>query len=93
MTSHRNNHKLVEIRFYDRLGRPCCLGEGFPTSEPTVMLGGTAPAEKIGQLSRMDLGQKQVVELLPFLEYFARTGKLPAPGNRCRSDCKGRLRP
>ena len=57
------------------------------------MLGGTAPAEKIGQLSRMDLGQKQVIELLPFLEYFARTGKLPAPGNPCRSDCKGHLRP
>ena len=53
------------------------------------MLGGTAPAENIGQLSRMDLGQKQVEELLPFLEYFARTGKLPAPETHAGSTVSG----
>lgn len=72
-----NRHNLVEIPFYDRLGRVCLAGEGFPTTQPTLMLGAASAAQKIGQLSRMDLDQEQVARLLPFLEHFVRTGKLP----------------
>jgi hypothetical protein len=77
--SEFNRHSLIEVKFRDRLGRACSLGEGFPTEVPTVMFGGAAPAERIGQLSRMDLDQKQVEYLLPFLHHFVETGKLPAP--------------
>lgn len=71
----------VEASFVDRLGRPCSIAEGFPTQppEPTVMLGAAAPAARIGDLSRMDLNQAQVKELLPLLQHFAKTGKLPVP--------------
>jgi hypothetical protein len=78
-TPEFNRHSLVEVKFRDRLGRLCSIGEGFPTEVPTVMLGGAAPAERIGELSRMDLDQKQVECLLPFLQHFVKTGKLPAP--------------
>ena len=44
-----NRYNLVQIKFRDRLGRLCSLGEGFPTDVPTVMLGGAAPAERIGE--------------------------------------------
>jgi hypothetical protein len=74
-----NRHSLVQVKFRDRLGRLCSLGEGFPTDVPTVMLGGAAPAERIGELSRMDLNQKQIEYLLPFLHHFVETGKLPLP--------------
>jgi hypothetical protein len=77
-----NRHSLVEVKFYDRLQRLCSLGEGFPTDVPTLMLGGATPATKIGHLSRMDLNQAQVQYLLPFLEHFARTGRLPIPNDR-----------
>ena len=81
-----NAHRLVEVRFHDRIGRLCILGEGFQSTEPTVMQGGAGPAEKIGHLSRMDLGQKEV-KGLPFLEHFPRTGKLPKPeGIRFKSE-------
>jgi len=43
------------------------------------MLGGATPAERIGELSRMDLDQKQIEYLLPFLHHFVETGKLPGP--------------
>jgi hypothetical protein len=78
-TPEFNQYSLVEIKFRDRLGRLCSLGEGFPTKVPTVMLGGAAPAERIGELSRMDLDQQQIEYLLPFLQHFVKTGKLPAP--------------
>ena len=74
-----NRHCLVQVKFRDRLGRLCSLGEGFPTDVPTVMLGGATPAERIGELSRMDLDQKQIEYLLPFLHHFVETGKLPGP--------------
>jgi hypothetical protein len=40
------------------------------------MLGGATPAERIGELSRMDLDQKQIEYLLPFLHHFVETGKV-----------------
>jgi hypothetical protein len=36
------------------------------------MLGGAAPAERIGELSRMDLNQKQIEYLLPLPEEIDR---------------------
>jgi hypothetical protein len=43
------------------------------------MVGAVEPATAIGQLSRMDLDQKGVRDLLPFLTCFAETGRLPVP--------------
>lgn len=88
-TSNGSSHQFkpqfkngrLEASFVDRLGRVCAVAEGFPTHppEPTLMLGAASPAAKIGDLSRMDLNQTQVRSLLPLLQHFAQTGKLPAP--------------
>ena len=74
---------LIQILFHDRLQQPCSLEEGLPTDGdiPTLMFGAAQPPHNGPALSRVDLDQQIVKDLLPFLHHFVETGKLPGLPN------------
>jgi hypothetical protein len=59
------------------------LEEGLPTDGniPTLMFGAAQPPHNGPALSRVDLDQQIVKDLLPFLHHFVETGKLPGLPN------------
>lgn len=67
------------LEFFDRLGRECSIEEGFPTNEPTLMVGAATDPKVAGVLSRMDLSKEMAAMLAPVLAEFGRTGKCPLP--------------
>jgi hypothetical protein len=65
--------------FVDRYNVECSIQESSLVSEPAIWLGCNEGTHHQGQCSaRMHLTQEQVARLLPFLQYFAMHGELPA---------------
>lgn len=59
-----------KANFKDSHGRSCSIQEAGTAIEPSLWLGVST--------SRMHLNQEIAAELLPLLQHFVETGKLPA---------------
>jgi len=67
------NRGFVRYEFDDRYGEPCSLQESSLAFEDAIWLG----TNKDG--NRMHLTKEHVAEILPILQHFMDTGKLPRP--------------
>lgn len=68
--------------FTDRYGKSCSIQESSLATEGAIWLGmneNEEPQLGMGVAPRMHLTQDQVAALLPVLQHFADTGRLPWP--------------
>lgn len=71
----------MRYSFVDLFGKSCSIQESPLVSKPAILLGLDSRESKDGltiPALRMQLGRDQVRTLLPILQYFAQTGKLPS---------------
>lgn len=69
-----NGRGFVVVTFNDRYDIPCSLQESSLANEAAVWLG---VDDVEGEPARMHLSQEQVKTLLPLLQHFVDTGRLP----------------
>jgi len=93
IASKNNDRGLVGISFEDRSGYDCSIQSSSLATEPAIWFGIPKPEVKVFNnpggwsdvslpesaliTSRMHLTQAMVVQLLPYLKEFAKTGYLP----------------
>jgi hypothetical protein len=68
--------------FKDRYGESCSIQESSLATEAAIWFGpnaNTKPHMGMTAAPRMHLTQEQVAELLPILQHFVDTGRLPWP--------------